>query len=69
MIIRQSCDTATEYFDRFRPARVNVELLKGNLTKHEEWEKTERDDGNNTNPENLWKTSFYPWLSLNVMTL
>ena len=50
MIRQQSGDTVMKYFDRFKSARVNVELSKGNLIKHKELEKSERDDGNNTNP-------------------
>ena len=36
MICQQSSETVKNYFDRFQSARVNVELSKGNLTKHEE---------------------------------
>ena len=50
MIRQQSGKTATKYFDRFKSAQVNAESSKGNLTKNEELEKLERDDGNNTNP-------------------
>ena len=40
MIRQQSGDTVTKYFDRFKSARVNVELSKGNLIKHKELEKS-----------------------------
>ena len=33
-------------------------LSKGNLTKHEKLEKSERDDGNNTNPEKVVEDKF-----------
>ena len=35
-MIHQQCDeTVTNYFDILNAARVNTELSKGNLTKHE----------------------------------
>ena len=40
MIRQQSGDTATKYLDRFISSQVNAELSKGNLTKHEELEKS-----------------------------
>ena len=39
MIRKQSGDTVTKYFDRFKLARVNEESSKGKLTKHEELDK------------------------------
>ena len=36
MIRQQSGEMVTKYFDNFKLARVNRELSKGNLTKHEE---------------------------------
>ena len=35
MMRQQSGETVTKYFDRFKPERVNVEIPKRNLTKHE----------------------------------
>ena len=35
MIRQQGGKTVTKYFDCFKPSRVNEELSKGNLTKHE----------------------------------
>ena len=58
MIHQNSGDTVTNYSDHFKSSRVNVELSKGNLTKHEELEKSERDDGNTTNLEKLAEDKF-----------
>ena len=38
--------------------QVNAELSKVNLTKHEELEKVERDDGNTNNPEKVVEDKF-----------
>ena len=48
----------TRYFDRFKSLRVNAELSKGKITKHEELEKAERNDGKNTNPEKVAEEKF-----------
>ena len=50
MIRKQSGETVTKYFDRFKSSYVNAELSKGNLTKHESLEKSERGYGNTSNP-------------------
>ena len=66
MIYQQSGETVTKYFDGLKQARVNVKLSKGNVTKKEELDKSERDYGNNNNPEKLAEDK---WISLNVPTL
>ena len=58
MIHQHSGDMVTHYYDQFKSSRVNVELSKGNLTKHEELEKSERDYGNTTNLEKLAEDKF-----------
>ena len=58
MIHQQSGETATNYFDRFKLSQVNEELSKLNLTKHEELDKSERGDGDTTNPEKLAEDKF-----------
>ena len=50
MMRQQIGETATNYFDHFKSARVNTKLSKEKLTKHIELEKSEMGDGNNTNP-------------------
>ena len=42
-----------KYFDTFKPAQVNVKLSKGKPTKYEELNKSERDDGSNTNQDKM----------------
>ena len=51
MILQQTGETVTKYFDNFKSAGVNSEISKGKLAKHEYLEKSERDDGNNINQE------------------
>ena len=58
MIRLKSGEVLTNYFDRFKSARVNEELSKGKLTKHEEQDKAETDYSNNTNPEKVAKDKF-----------
>ena len=58
MTRQQSGEMVTKYFDCFQLARVNAELSKGNLTKHEKLEKAERNDGNTANPEKVAEDKF-----------
>ena len=53
IIRKQSGDTATNIFGRFKAARVNAKLSKGNLTKHKELDKVERRDGNTIDPDKM----------------
>ena len=52
------------YFDCFKSARVIAELSKGNLTKNEEYYKTEMNYGNTTNPDKMAEDKF---LSMNFL--
>ena len=58
MIRQKSGETETGYFYCLKSEGVNAEISKGNLTKHEKLEKSERDDGNNTNPEKVVEDKF-----------
>ena len=69
MIHQQSGETVTNYLDFLKVAQASKELSRGNLTKHEELEKAERDDRNTANPDKWWKASFYLCIYLNDMTL
>ena len=69
MIRQQSGKTVTKYFGRLKAEPVNAELSKGNLTKHEELNKTERDDRNTANPDRMVERKILPWISLNLLTL
>ena len=58
MISQQNGETVKKYFDCFKSARVNAELVKDNLTKHEELEKSESYYGITNNPEKVVEDKF-----------
>ena len=58
MIRQQSGDMVMNYFDHLKAVGVNIKSSTGNLTKHAELEKIERDYGNTTNLDKMVEVKF-----------
>ena len=58
MIRQKSGETETGYFYCLKSEGVNAEISKGNLTKHEELEKSESYYGITNNPEKVVEDKF-----------